>query len=119
VEEKELTSVIKEISTSVKTKITLEGKEMISKVAKLYFTGIPTPALSVCGRGTQEIRFTKYFSYYLDESKLHGMNDQLLKSVFMKEALEQELEPNWHSNCRVYSEFNLGKVQGSEHYQQG
>ncbi|MCD8503246.1 MAG: hypothetical protein LRY71_18315 [Bacillaceae bacterium] len=34
--------------------------------------GVPTAVLSVCGRGTQEIRFTKYLAYMLDSQKSHG-----------------------------------------------
>lgn len=35
--------------------------------------GLPVPFLSVCDRGTQEIRFTKLLRHFLDPSEPHGL----------------------------------------------
>lgn len=43
--------------------------------------GIPLPVLSVCGRGTQEIRYSIYLAYFLDRSKLHGLGASYLDGL--------------------------------------
>lgn len=43
--------------------------------------GIPLPVLSLCGKGTQEIRYTKYLSYFLDGTKPHGLNSRFLDEM--------------------------------------
>lgn len=49
------------------------------------WAGMPLPVLSICGRGTQEIRYSKYLGYFLDGTKSHGLGlrylDELLSLV--------------------------------------
>lgn len=49
------------------------------------WAGILLPVLSLCGHGTQEIRYSKYLSFFLDGSKPHGLGtrylDRLLELV--------------------------------------
>ena len=45
------------------------------------WAGIPLPVLSVCGRGTQEIRHSTYLGYFLDGSKPHGLGTRYLDAV--------------------------------------
>lgn len=73
--------------------------------------GIPTPVLSVCGRGTQEIRYTKYLGYMLDARKSHGLQDTFLKQVFKDTTELNGLKENWFSNCEVETELWLGNYQ--------
>src|SRR5690554_6702965 len=42
------------------------------------WAGIPLPVLSLCGHGTQEIRYSKYLSFFLDGSKPHGLGTRYL-----------------------------------------
>jgi len=71
--------------------------------------GVPLAALSVCGRGTEEVRFTKLLSYFLDPSKPHGLKDRLIRAVLEPELLELNLQihdGDWQ-HVRVKSEFPL------------
>lgn len=45
------------------------------------WAGIPLPVLSVCGYGTQEIRYTNYLAYFLDGSKPHGIGSSYLDAL--------------------------------------
>lgn len=75
--------------------------------------GIPLPILSICGQGTQEVRFTKYLSYFLDPNKKHGLQDNLLQALFNPECKLSELDLNWSKNCKVVPEIKLGEVDGN------
>ncbi|MDY0236314.1 MAG: PD-(D/E)XK nuclease family protein [Gudongella sp.] len=73
--------------------------------------GIPLPILSICGHGTQEIRFTKYLSYFLDSNKKHGLQDKLLKTIFNPECELSDFDSNWSESCEVIPEIKLGVIQ--------
>ena len=73
--------------------------------------GIPLPILSICGQGTQEIRFTKYLSYFLDPSNNHGLQDKLLKILLSPECKGSNLESNWSEDCKVIPEIYLGQIK--------
>ena len=73
--------------------------------------GIPLPVLSICGKGTREIRFTKYLSYFLNPQKEHGLKDKFLKAVLEHECGNAGLSPNWYGNCIVISEIYLGEIR--------
>jgi len=51
------------------------------KINKALERGISTPVLTVCGKGTREIRYTKYLAYYLDPYSFHGLGSEFLESV--------------------------------------
>jgi len=53
------------------------AREFLSRT----WSGIPLPVLSVCGRGTQEIRYSTYLGYFLDYSKPHGLNTRYLDKI--------------------------------------
>lgn len=59
-----------------KTRLAL-AREFLART----WTGIPLPVLSVCGRGTQEIRHSTYLGYFLDGSKPHGLGTRYLDAV--------------------------------------
>lgn len=73
-------------------------------------SGIPLPILSICGKGTQEIRFTKYLAYFLDPNKQHGLQDRLLETMLNPECKRFGLDKDWRVGCEVVPEINLGEV---------
>ncbi len=74
--------------------------------------GIPLPVLSICGKGTQEIRFTKYLAYFLSPNGKHGLQDKFLKALLNPECRQLGLASNWSENCEVIPEIKLGDIQG-------
>lgn len=74
-------------------------------------SGIPVPVLSICGKGTREIRFTEYLSYFLNPKNSHGIKDKLLKSIFSQEVKKNNLRSDWYKEVKVFSEFNLGAIE--------
>ncbi|MGM0411003.1 MAG: PD-(D/E)XK nuclease family protein [Bacillota bacterium] len=74
--------------------------------------GIPVPVLTVCGKGTREIRFTKYLSYYLNPYNNHGLENKFLKTLLDRECKMKGFPDNWYKNCRVESEYYLGQITG-------
>ena len=44
--------------------------------------GLPVPVLSVCGRGTAEIRFTQLLAWFLDHRNPHGLGGLLAHALF-------------------------------------
>ncbi len=80
------------------------AQEIITVIEK----GIPTPVLTVCGRGTQEIRFTRYLAYFLNPQKNHGLGASLLRRVLGHEADIFGLKTDWAEECSVEPEFWLG-----------
>lgn len=74
--------------------------------------GLPVPALSACGRGTREIRYTQLLGYYLEPARPHGLRDSLLRGAFGRDlGLLLGHEPDW-SGARVLTEEYLGEVEG-------
>lgn len=53
------------------------AREFLSRT----WAGIPLPVLSVCGHGTQEIRYSTYLAYFLDGSKPHGLGARYLDAL--------------------------------------
>ena len=82
-------------------------------------TGLPVPFLSVCGRGTQEIRFTKLLRYFLDPREPHGLGYRLLEAGFGKLVREVDDKPVEWSAATVAAEVDLGNIEGSAGEQQG
>jgi len=48
------------------------------------WAGIPLPVLSVCGRGTQEIRYSTYLAYFIDGTKKHGLGTRYLDGILAR-----------------------------------
>ena len=61
-------------------------------LAAAKHTGLPVPVLSVCGQGTQEVRYTKLLGYYMNPSGRHGLGSRVLKSI-VKTALARGDHP--------------------------
>ena len=88
-------------------------KEVYNKTS--FSDGFPVPVLTVCGRGTKEIRFTKYLSYYLDPTNYHGLQDNFLKAVLNHKCKEAGLRSDWYKYCKVESEYFLGQTVINDH----
>ena len=88
-------------------------KEVYNKTS--FSNGFPVPVITVCGRGTKEIRFTKYLAYYLDPSNYHGLKDNFLKTVLNHKCKKVGLRSDWYKNCKVESEYYLGQTVINEH----
>jgi hypothetical protein len=72
--------------------------------------GLPVPFLSVCDRGTQEIRFTKLLRHFLDPSEPHGLGSRLLEAGFgdlVREARGYSID--W-AKVHVWAEVVLGET---------
>ena len=105
---KEKISKIKDVYISSWEKENLEFlKEVYNKTS--IDNGFPVPVLTVCGKGTKEIRFTKYLGYYLDPNNYHGLQYKFLKAILNQKCKEADFRDDWHENCKVESEYYLGK----------
>ena len=82
-------------------------------------TGLPVPALSVCGQGTQEIRYTKLLGYYMNPSGRHGLGSLVLKSIVDSalargdQPIEVSASDAMWDEARVSVEFDLGKIENN------
>lgn len=76
--------------------------------------GIPLPVLTICGQGTQEIRFTKYLAYFLDPHKKHGLDDKVLKAFIGPELKMSEVDLSDTKETKVTSELKLGTINGND-----
>lgn len=104
VDAERLTAVVKDIERAV-----VEGFEnargRYENFIRAYRAdGLPVAALSVCGKGTEEKRFTELLRYYLDPSEPHGLGGLLLETGFQHYA---PFQVDW-SRAVVDSEYVLG-----------
>lgn len=74
--------------------------------------GLPVPALSVCGFGTAEVRYTQLLAYYLDARNHHGLGGRLAQAAFAR-RIEGGTSLPWEE-CTARAEFPLGKAQLSD-----
>lgn len=72
------------------------------------WAGMPLPVLSICGRGTQEIRYSKYLGYFLDGTKSHGLGYRYLNELLMF-ATDEKIDTY---NAVVETEKWIGKARG-------
>lgn len=81
----DFSSLVTKISEAYHREWVKEKLEFAQNFLARTWAGMPLPVLSICGRGTQEIRYSKYLGYFLDGSKSHGLGyrylDELLKLV--------------------------------------
>jgi hypothetical protein len=101
-----LPEIIKQIKEAFLKYWQEEHLPYVTKVSSAIKKGLPTPVLTVCGRGTQEIRFTRYLAYFLDPHKKHGLKASFLKAVLQQEA--RGLRTDWFNHCEVVPELWIG-----------
>jgi hypothetical protein len=111
-EEQKFIDTITAIKNEVKKHLSNKSEEYIKQVERVVEQGIPTPVLTICGKGTQEIRFTKYLTYFLDKHNHHGLNYNVLKYAFEPEAKRMGLPKDWYMDCEIFSEYYLGTIEG-------
>lgn len=83
------------------------------RIRHLYDTvqkGIPTPVLSICGRGTREIRWTKYLSYFLNPNSSHGVGVWFVRSLIDDLINDNSELDKSYTVERVVDEVFIGKV---------
>jgi hypothetical protein len=76
-------------------------------------TGVPLGALSVCGRGTREIRYTRLLAYFLSPLEPHGLGFSVLAAAFDPEVRQEAsniADFQW-DQAEVKAEFSLGEVE--------
>ena len=74
----EFSSLVNQISDCYHREWEKEKLEFAQSFLARTWAGMPLPVLSICGRGTQEIRYSKSLGYYLDGSKSHGLGSRYL-----------------------------------------
>lgn len=82
-------------------------KEFYSKATR----SIPILVLSVCGTGTQEIRYSKYLAYFLAENSLYGIGNKFLRSIL--EIIDSNINDKIIENYKVETEKCLGTINGN------
>lgn len=79
--EQDISRIITEISEAYHSEWKKEKLEFAQNFLAIAWSGIPLPVLSICGRGTQEIRYSKYLGYFLDPKKPHGLGSRFLDEL--------------------------------------
>ena len=75
--------------------------------------GLPLATLSVCGHGTQEIRFTQLFRYFLDPKAAHGLGPRILQATM--DAAGCPRDKISADAVAVQAEVSLGTIRAGEH----
>ncbi len=83
-----------------------ENLPLAERLLKAFEEGIPVPVLTVCGRGTREIRFTSYLAYFLDPGNRHGLGTLFVETVLRPETIR--LPDGWADHCQVIPDMGVG-----------
>ena len=102
--------VVQKMSNLYAEKWELEKRPLLENYLQEISKGVSVPVLSVCGRGTAEVRYTKYLAYYLDHRSLHGVGDAFLKAIL--KSLQINTAAYDITSCRVMPEKYLGTFKG-------
>jgi hypothetical protein len=73
--------------------------------------GLPVPALSICGQGTAEIRYTQLLAWFLDSRNPHGLRGQLCRAVFSPVFKEMGVKLPSFNKVHVTAEVGLGETE--------
>lgn len=103
---KNLEKTINDIKTAFESHWKEEYLPHAFELNKTITRGIPFPVLTICGKGTQEIRYTSYLGYFLDPGKSHGIGSSLLKAVLGPHA--EDLPENWAEESQILTEMWIG-----------
>lgn len=108
-------SIIENIKKSFTTDF---EKYELSKIEILHQkieNGIATPVLYVCGKGTQEIRYTKYLAYFLDYKNNHGLDKLLFETLFNQYLIDFSIDIKQDTDYKIIDEFYLPlNIDGKE-----
>lgn len=87
----------------------------IETLHKKIENGISTPVLYVCGKGTQEIRYTKYLTYFLDYKNIHGLDKLLFETIFNEYLSAKSIDYNSKTDYSIIDEYYLPlNIDGQE-----
>jgi hypothetical protein len=79
----------------------------IEKLHRKIINGISIPVLYVCGKGTHEIRYTKYLAYFINDKNNHGLNNQLFVTLFGEYIKSVVSEIDYNVDFEVIDEYYL------------
>ncbi len=102
-----ISDIINKINTAFHIEWKKSKLEKVQNFLSRTWAGLPLPVLSICGRGTQEIRFSKYLGYFLDGSKAHGLGYRYLNEL-LNFVTGEKIET---FECKVESEKFIGKIK--------
>lgn len=71
--------------------------------------GVATPVLFVCGKGTHEIRYTKYLTYFLNYKNNHGLGKKFFNVIFGDLLNEYEISIKENDEFETNDEFYLAQ----------
>jgi hypothetical protein len=83
--------IVQRINTAYHNDWEKQKLEFARNFLSRTWAGIPLPVLSLCGKGTQEIRYSKYLAYFLDGSKAHGVGMRYLDGLLLL-ATEKKMD---------------------------
>ena len=107
-----LTGAIAQIRDAVMRSFVRQRPRYSRFLRALEHTGVPLGALSVCGRGTREIRYTQLLAYFLSPIEPHGLGAKVLECIFdpeLRAAGITDINPSWR-NSKVEAESSLGPL---------
>lgn len=104
----EFSELITKISDAYHHEWEKEKLEFAQNFLARTWAGMPLPVLSICGRGTQEIRYSKYLGYFLDGSKSHGLGSRYLDEI-LKLVTEEKIDT---FNAKAETEKWIGSAPG-------
>jgi len=112
-----LPSIIEAIGRAMLSDFELRDRPRYERLLRaIRGEGIPLAALSVCGRGTREIRYTQLLRYFLDPNEPHGLGSRVLAAAVGPQFVESRRDvdnPNWDT-ARVDAEYPLGEIESSK-----
>lgn len=108
----ELEASIAQISLATLSAFEARRDTYVSLLSALESTGVPVAFLSVCGRGTSEIRYTQELAYFLAPHEPHGLGTAMLDALFGPDIRAEwgaAFDPGWN-DAQVEAERSLGAV---------
>ncbi|KAF5032813.1 PD-(D/E)XK nuclease superfamily protein [anaerobic digester metagenome] len=106
----EFSNLVNKISDAYHREWEKEKLEFAQNFLARTWAGMPLPVLSICGRGTQEIRYSKYLGYFLDGSKSHGLGSRYLDEL-LKLVTDEKIDTY---NAKAETEKWLGIARNGE-----
>lgn len=108
-------SIIENIKTSFTAGFEKYELSNIETLHQKIENGVATPVLYICGKGTQEIRYTKYLAYFLDYKNNHGLDKQLFEIIFSEYLNAKSINFNTKTDYSIIDEYYLPlNIDGKE-----
>lgn len=110
VEDFDIARIVEEINAAYHNDWEKQKLEFARSFLSRTWAGVPLPVLSLCGQGTQEIRYSKYLSFFLDGSKPHGLGTRYLDAL-LSVVGEEKIDTY---KASVESEKLIGQAAGKK-----